>query len=119
MEQELNMGKAEKQEAFTGMNTPETETEAAQAAAGQAKEVDAVAPTSCQPGKAVDVWNEEEAGYIPADALAEHITDGATLFGSPAFGARLQALDGAEVYLTRQGEVVIRCGDAGLEIGYA
>lgn len=74
MEQELNMDKAEKQETFTGMNAPEAETETGQAAAGQAKEADAVAPISCQPGKAVDVWNEEEAGYIPADALAEHIT---------------------------------------------
>ena len=37
----------------------------------------------------------------------------------PEAASTLAALDGAEVYLTRQGEVVIRCGDAGLEIGYA
>ena len=33
---------------------------------------------------------------VTVAALAEHITQGATLFGSAAFGARLQALDGAE-----------------------
>ena len=33
---------------------------------------------------------------VTVAALAEHVTDGATLFGSAAFGANLQALDGAE-----------------------
>lgn len=33
---------------------------------------------------------------VTVAALTEHITDGATLFGSAAFGARLQVLDGAE-----------------------
>lgn len=33
---------------------------------------------------------------VTVAALTEHITDGATLFGSAALGARLQALDGAE-----------------------
>ena len=33
---------------------------------------------------------------VTVAALAEHITQGATLFGSAAFGAKLQALDGAE-----------------------
>ena len=33
---------------------------------------------------------------VTVAALAEHVTDGATLFGSAAFGAKLQALDGAE-----------------------
>lgn len=33
---------------------------------------------------------------VTVAALTEHVTDGAALFGSAAFGARLQALDGAE-----------------------
>ena len=36
----------------------------------------------------------------------------------PEAASTLTALDGVETFLTRQGEIVITCGDAGLEIGY-
>lgn len=92
----------QEQEAFTGMNAPESVEDAAIQAAGaeapaadKEQEADAVAPTRCQPGKAVDVWDGEDAGYIPADALAENITNAiftATLLPGFCFDEALKTI---------------------------
>ena len=49
-----------------------------------------------QPGDRLYLSGVNGELSVTVAALTEHITDGATLFGSAAFGAKLQALDGAD-----------------------
>ena len=52
--------------------------------------------TRLQPGDTLYLSGVNGELPVTVAALTEHYTQGATLFGSAAFGARLQALDGAE-----------------------